>query len=36
MLKNPYVIAEILLKNMEAFGAEGMAYLKPSRVWMVA
>jgi adenosine deaminase CECR1 len=28
MLRNPYVIAEILLKNMEAFGKEGLAYLE--------
>ncbi len=28
MLRNPYIIAEILLKNMEAFGAEGMVYLE--------
>jgi adenosine deaminase CECR1 len=28
MLRNPYIIAEILLKNMEAFGKEGMVYLE--------
>ncbi len=28
MLKNPYLIAEILLKNMEAFGKEGLVYLE--------
>jgi adenosine deaminase CECR1 len=28
MLRNPYIIAEILLKNMEAFGREGVVYLE--------
>jgi adenosine deaminase CECR1 len=28
MLKNPYIVAEILLKNMEAFGKEGVVYLE--------
>lgn len=28
MLKNPYIITEILLKNMEAFGKEGLMYLE--------
>jgi adenosine deaminase CECR1 len=26
--KNPHIVAEILLKNMEAFGAEGLVYLE--------
>ncbi len=28
MLKNPYIVAEILLRNMEAFGREGVVYLE--------
>ena len=28
LLQNPYLIAEILLRNMEAFGKEGLAYLE--------
>jgi adenosine deaminase CECR1 len=28
MLKNPHIVAEILLKNMEAFGKEGLVYLE--------
>jgi len=28
MLKNPWVVSEILLKNMEAFGHEGLVYLE--------
>lgn len=28
MFKNPYIITEVLLRNMEAFGAEGLAYLE--------
>ena len=28
MLRNPYIVAEILLKNMEAFGKEGLVYLE--------
>jgi adenosine deaminase CECR1 len=28
MLRNPYIVAEILLKNMEAFGREGVVYLE--------
>jgi adenosine deaminase CECR1 len=28
MIRNPYVVAEILLRNMEAFGKEGVVYLE--------
>jgi adenosine deaminase CECR1 len=28
LLLNPYLIADILLRNMQAFGAEGLAYLE--------